>query len=107
MPYLGSIPLIGLLFKTRTGGSTKNNLMIFIRPKILRDPLQAAYETDSKYNYMRDQQEQYNKFELLPRCFPASRSRMLPPPPPPPADDPKERASASPEEKARAAKRAG
>ena len=102
VPFLGNIPLIGLLFKTRTGGSTKNNLMIFIRPKILRDPLQAAYETDSKYNYMRDQQMKYNKFELLP-LVPNVKKPLLPPAPPPPAYDPKERAISSPDEKARAA----
>ncbi len=34
---LGSIPLLGNLFKTRQAQATKNNLMIFIRPKILRD----------------------------------------------------------------------
>ncbi|MBS0422215.1 MAG: type II secretion system secretin GspD [Proteobacteria bacterium] len=103
VPYLGNIPLLGLLFKTRTGASTKNNLMIFIRPKILRDPLQAAYETDSKYNYMRDQQGQYNKFELLP-LVPGVKKPLLPPTPPPPAYDPKDRAVSSPDEKARAAK---
>src|SRR5207302_1441434 len=52
VPYLGNIPLIGLLFKTRNATSTKNNLILFIRPKILRDPAQAAFETDLKYNYM-------------------------------------------------------
>jgi general secretion pathway protein D len=103
VPFLGNIPLIGLLFKTRTGGSTKNNLMIFIRPKILRDPLQAAYETDSKYNYMRDQEGHYNQREILP-LIPNVKKPILPPAPPPPAYDPKERAISSPDEKARAAK---
>ncbi|HSS83025.1 MAG TPA: type II secretion system secretin GspD, partial [Reyranella sp.] len=41
VPFLGNIPLIGLLFKTRNASSTKNNLILFIRPKILRDPSQA------------------------------------------------------------------
>jgi general secretion pathway protein D len=103
VPFLGNIPLIGLLFKTRTGGSTKNNLMIFIRPKILRDPLQAAYETDSKYNYMRDQESHYNQREILP-LIPNVKKPILPPAPPAPAYDPKERAISSPDEKARAAK---
>jgi len=103
VPFLGNIPLIGLLFKTRTGGSTKNNLMIFIRPKILRDPLQAAYETDSKYNYMRDQEGRYNQREILP-LIPNVKKPLLPPAPPAPAYDPKERAISSPDEKARAAK---
>src|SRR5205814_7007444 len=52
VPYLGNIPLLGLLFKTRNATSTKNNLIMFIRPQILRDAAQAAYETDLKYNYM-------------------------------------------------------
>jgi len=41
VPYLGNIPLLGLLFKTRNATSTKNNLIMFIRPKILRDQAQA------------------------------------------------------------------
>jgi len=61
VPFLGNIPIIGYLFKTRNESTTKNNLMIFIRPKILRDAKQAAYETDLKYNYMLDQQKQIEK----------------------------------------------
>ncbi|MGH8306248.1 MAG: type II secretion system secretin GspD, partial [Steroidobacteraceae bacterium] len=57
VPFLGNIPILGLLFKTRNETSTKSNLMIFIRPKILRNQPQAAFETDLKYNYMMDQQK--------------------------------------------------
>ena len=81
VPYLGAIPIIGQLFKTRTGDSTKNNLMMFIRPKILRDDSQAAYETDSKYNYMIDQEKKYNQPEILP-MMPHNTKPMLPPAPP-------------------------
>ncbi|HUL18868.1 MAG TPA: type II secretion system secretin GspD [Steroidobacteraceae bacterium] len=86
VPYLGSIPLIGLLFKTRNATSTKNNLIIFIRPKILRDQAQAAYETDLKYNYMRDQQKSLNEKEILPLLPGVTRGTLnpLPPAPPPP-----------------------
>jgi general secretion pathway protein D len=87
VPYLGSIPIIGLLFKTRNATSTKNNLIIFIRPKILRDQAQAAYETDLKYNYMRDQQKSLNDDrEILPLLPGVSRGTLnpLPPAPPPP-----------------------
>jgi general secretion pathway protein D len=103
VPFLGSIPLIGLAFKTRTGGSTKNNLMIFIRPKILRDDAQAAYQTDSKYNYMIDQEREYNKRELLP-MIPGVKKPLLPPAPPPPPPGSSE-AGASPDEKAAMAKK--
>jgi general secretion pathway protein D len=86
VPYLGNIPLIGLLFKTRNASSTKNNLILFIRPKILRDPSQAAFETDLKYNYMMDQQKDLNRREALPLLPGVSRGKLdaLPPPPKPP-----------------------
>jgi general secretion pathway protein D len=84
VPFLGNIPLIGYLFKTRNASSTKNNLMIFIRPKILRNAEQAAFETDLKYNYMQDQQKsmlkERNAIPLLPGVSPG----VLPPAPPPP-----------------------
>jgi type II/III secretion system protein len=86
VPLLGSIPLIGNLFKTRQAEGKKNNLMIFIRPKILRDEQQAAWETDSKYNYMIDQQKQYNKPELdIPLLPGVKKPKLDPIPPPPPA----------------------
>jgi len=85
VPYLGNIPIIGLLFKTRNATSTKNNLIMFIRPKILRDQAQAAYETDLKYNYMIDQQKKLNTREALPLLPGVSRGKMPPAPPQPPA----------------------
>ncbi|MBV8496161.1 MAG: type II secretion system secretin GspD, partial [Gammaproteobacteria bacterium] len=88
VPYLGNIPLIGLLFKTRSDTSNKTNLMIFIRPKILSEPSAAAYETGLKYNYMQDQQKPilhpHEALPLLPGV-PPGKLPPLPPPPPPPA----------------------
>ena len=86
VPYLGNIPLIGLLFKTRNATSTKNNLILFIRPKILRDPAQAAFETDLKYNYMMDQQKDLSRREALPLLPGVSRGKLEPPPPPKPGN---------------------
>jgi len=84
VPYLGNIPILGLLFKTRNATSTKNNLILFIRPKILRDQAQAAYETDLKYNYMRDQQKGLTEREALPLLPGVERGKLEPLPPPPP-----------------------
>jgi general secretion pathway protein D len=56
VPGLGAIPGIGNLFKSRNTQKTKRNLMVFIQPRILRDGLQAAYETNAKYRYIRDLQ---------------------------------------------------
>jgi general secretion pathway protein D len=56
VPVLGSIPVIGALFRSRTTDKVKTNLMIFIRPKILRNSMQTAFETNAKYNMIRDTQ---------------------------------------------------
>ena len=56
VPLLGSLPLLGGLFRTRDSSRTRNNLMIFIRPKILRTPEQTAIESGAKYNHMLDEQ---------------------------------------------------
>jgi len=96
VPYLGNIPLIGLLFKTRNATSTKNNLILFIRPKILRDPAQAAFETDLKYNYMIDQQKDLNRREALPLLPGVSRGKLDPPPTAPLGNPPPAGGSAAP-----------
>ncbi|MDZ7768478.1 MAG: hypothetical protein U5K38_05115 [Woeseiaceae bacterium] len=57
VPILGKIPVLGALFRNRSVQKVKTNLMVFIRPKILRDGAAAAFETDSKYNYIRDVQQ--------------------------------------------------
>ena len=54
VPILGSIPIIGALFRSRKTDKITTNLMIFIRTKILRDSKQTALETNAKYNYIRD-----------------------------------------------------
>jgi general secretion pathway protein D len=61
VPGLGRIPVLGNLFKSRNTTKNKRNLMVFIQPKILRDGLQAAYETNSKYEYIRDLELDNNK----------------------------------------------
>lgn len=83
VPFLGNIPIIGYLFKTRNEESTKDNLMIFIRPKILRDAAQAAFETDLKYNYMIQQSKEIEKTgrEAVP-MLPGVTRETLPPLPP-------------------------
>ena len=54
VPILGNIPLLGNLFRSRKTEKVKTNLMIFIRPTILRDTATIATETNQKYNMMRD-----------------------------------------------------
>jgi general secretion pathway protein D len=78
VPFLGSIPIIGYAFKTRDYSRTKNNLMIFIRPKILRTPEQTAIVTDSKYNYITEEERKSDKKGSAP-LLPAEKPPLLPP----------------------------
>mgnify|MGYP002528177158 CR=1 FL=1 len=57
VPILGSLPVIGNLFRVRKTDKIKTNLLIFIRPTILRDSAQTILETNAKYNYIRGIQQ--------------------------------------------------
>jgi general secretion pathway protein D len=67
VPVLGSIPLIGNLFKYRSTSNTRRNLMVFIQPSILRDSETSQRYTNDRYNYMRDLQlKDRSPVQLLP-----------------------------------------
>jgi general secretion pathway protein D len=92
VPFLGRIPIIGEAFRTRSAKRTKKNLMVFIQPRILRDGTDTAIETNQKYNYMRNQQQNLGpRGEILP-LLPGNKAAVLPemkdPPPPKPAPTP-------------------
>lgn len=56
VPLLGDIPLLGRLFRSDAVSVVKTNLLIFIRPTIIRDDRQLAGATAEKYRFIRDQQ---------------------------------------------------
>jgi len=56
VPFLGDIPLLGELFKSRGKSRVKTNLMVFIRPTILKDPNDARRFSSARYDYIRDRQ---------------------------------------------------
>ncbi len=56
VPLLGDIPIIGRLFQYRSTEKVKQNLMVFLHPKILRDIQAGNTYTGEKYNYLRAQQ---------------------------------------------------
>jgi len=56
VPLLSSIPLLGEIFKSRQTTKNKRNLMIFLRPTILKDSLDATVSTQEKYYYIREEQ---------------------------------------------------
>ena len=57
VPVLGKIPLLGNLFRSRKTEKKKTNLMIFIRAEIMRDSAEAAFQTNAKYNMIREVQQ--------------------------------------------------
>ncbi len=98
VPWLGRIPLLGELFRTRDTSKTKTNLMVFLQPHILRDDRHAALETNSKYNAVREEQralgrettllplQPFQKLDALPDF--AQPTPKSPPPAAPAATDP-------------------
>lgn len=57
VPLLGDIPVLGNLFKYQKRGRSKTNLMVFLRPHIVRTPQDSASLTLDRYNYMRAAQD--------------------------------------------------
>jgi general secretion pathway protein D len=49
VPFLGRIPILGNLFRSRKTDKVKTNLLIFIRATILRNASQMSIETNAKY----------------------------------------------------------
>jgi general secretion pathway protein D len=118
VPGLGAIPLIGNLFKSRSGSRQKKNLLVFIRPKIMRDADATESVSEASYNEVRRNQQNLNggKVTLLPGqkqpqvpsipagialpaappatdtnaqgALPLTGPSVLPPPPPPQAPAP-------------------
>ena len=58
IPLLGDIPALGQLFRSKGRSRTKTNLMVFIRPTILRSAADARALAERRYGYVRDQQIQ-------------------------------------------------
>lgn len=53
VPFLGDLPVAGNLFKTSSRSKMRRNLMVFIRPTILRDKATAQAATRKKMDYLR------------------------------------------------------
>ncbi|MDC8829349.1 type II secretion system secretin GspD [Alteromonas gilva] len=69
VPLLGDIPILGHLFKSTSSSKRKRNLMVFLRPKIVRDGVTMNDISKRKYNFIRAQQldKQSEGVTLMPR----------------------------------------
>ena len=76
VPLLGDIPILGTLFRYDTRKQTKTNLMVFLRPVVLRDAADSSAVTAERYRQMQGAEEK----SQLPRVnLPPSPSPRLPP----------------------------
>jgi general secretion pathway protein D len=58
VPGLGDIPIFGNLFKSQSRGRKKTNLMVFLRPVVVRDARQTESLAQDRYDLMRTIQQQ-------------------------------------------------
>jgi general secretion pathway protein D len=99
VPLLGSIPVIGNLFKSRSVSRMKRNLMVFIHPTVLRAQNEGDFYTRRKYDSLRNVQlqnvERHGNLPLgvggrlvLPELEAYLRENTAPTPPPAPTPAP-------------------
>lgn len=95
VPGLGDIPLLGNLFKNQSRNRSKSNLMIFLRPVVLRTPESANAVTMDRYDAIRAYQQDVQPARTL--VLPNTGAPLLPerpasspalPTPPRPASEP-------------------
>lgn len=77
VPGLGSIPVLGYLFRYQSKRRTKTNLMVFLRPTVVRSNEQSVSVAGDRYDYIRGAQM---AVQPLPNALlPDTDSPQLPP----------------------------
>lgn len=83
VPLLGSIPLLGALFRSTTSEKQKTNLMVFLRPTILRTIDDSYRLSSDRYEFIRGKTSTQERSDIMNRLIPAA-----PPPPKPSSSAP-------------------
>ena len=76
VPLLGSLPVIGNLFKSQTRSRKKTNLMVFIRPVVVRDASATDNLSIDRYDLMRGQQKNAQPAQSL--LLPINQGPQMP-----------------------------
>jgi general secretion pathway protein D len=94
IPLLGDIPIIGALFRFKSEERKRTNLMIFLRPVIIRSADDSYRVTQDRYEYLRG----YTRGDGPEREGIYDRMEPVPPVPPrqPPAPEPGQDSAAAP-----------
>ncbi|MGE4110906.1 MAG: type II secretion system secretin GspD [Burkholderiales bacterium] len=77
VPFFGDLPLLGALFTYNTRARSKTNLMVFLRPRLLRDAPSADPLTTDRYDYILGEQRKAAPPERPP--LPSMDAPTLPP----------------------------
>ncbi|WP_171957098.1 type II secretion system secretin GspD [Stenotrophomonas maltophilia] len=77
VPGLGKIPVLGALFRSDSRKRAKTNLMVFLRPQVVRDPAAGQRLTRDRYDYMRNAQAGAQPVQSW--ALPALSAPQLPP----------------------------
>jgi general secretion pathway protein D len=97
VPFLSEIPFLGALFRFKSQEKKRTNLMIFLRPVIVRAPEDAYRVTVDRYDYLRgytrgegpEREGIYDRFEPAPPGPSAPRPSSAPLAPPEAAPAPR------------------
>jgi general secretion pathway protein D len=76
VPLLGDIPVLGHLFRSKSTEYEKKNLMVFLRPRILRNEIANRQLADEEYMRIRGQQQQTWKYGI--KHMPGETPPLLP-----------------------------
>lgn len=77
VPGLGNLPLLGYLFRYQSKRRTKTNLMVFLRPNIIRNDEQSIALTSDRYDYIRHAQSSVQPVPNI--LLPTTEIPQLPP----------------------------
>ncbi|AYQ30658.1 type II secretion system secretin GspD [Polaromonas sp. Pch-P] len=80
VPGLGDVPLFGNLFKGESRSRRKSNLMVFLRPVVVRDATATDNLSMDRYEFMRGAQKDNQPIPNV--MVPVNGSAVLPPRPP-------------------------
>jgi len=83
VPLLGDIPVVGALFRSESRTKRRTNLLVFLRPIVMRTPEDASKLTFDRYDLIRAQQQGVQPRSHL--FLGAGQAPVLPDQPRPPA----------------------
>jgi len=75
VPVLGDLPVLGALFRHTSSRRAKRNLMVFLRPVILRDQAMSSQVSLDKYDLIRD--KQLERFPAGVKLLPEEQQPLL------------------------------